>query len=182
MYAPKAYQSYHAKIEALSQRYPALIRNFPRSIFSAASFNFLPNAFSLPHVDHGNRAAGFCPIFSVGNFNYRRGGHLVLDDQHLVIEFPAGCKIAIPSASCKHGNIPDQTHETCASFTQYAAGGLSRYVEHGFKTWKQLKASDPVHTARMEKGWDTRWLRELDIFSKVNEHHEDRVRVGIVTV
>ena len=181
MYAPKAYQSYHETMEALTQRFPGLIRNFPRSVFPAASFNFPPNSVSLLHVDHGNRAAGFCPIFSLGDFDYRRGGHLVLEDQRLIIEFPVGCMLSIPSASCKHGNIPVQKHETRASFTQYAAGGLFHYVEYGFKTREQLHASNPARAAEMEREKGERWLREVDIFSKMSELHEDRVRAGIVT-
>jgi hypothetical protein len=41
--------------------------------------------------------------------------------------------IIIPSAVISHSNLPIQPHETRYSITQYAAGGLFRWVEHGFQ-------------------------------------------------
>ena len=49
------------------------------------------------------------------------------------IEFPPGASIIIPSAVVGHSNVTIQPHETRYSFTQYAAGGLFRWVEHGFQ-------------------------------------------------
>jgi hypothetical protein len=61
---------------------------------------------------------------------------LVLAPQptQLVIEFPPGSTILIPSSILSHSNtaVDDQEHRY--SFTQYAAGGLFRWVDNGFRT------------------------------------------------
>ncbi|KAJ6546112.1 hypothetical protein DFH09DRAFT_927492, partial [Mycena vulgaris] len=48
-----------------------------------------------------------------------------------------GYTILIPSAAIFHSNIPVAEGECRYSFTQYTAGGLFRWVEHGFKTEEQ---------------------------------------------
>jgi len=57
-------------------------------------------------MDFGNLPYGWCAITSLGPFDPKRGGHLVLWDLQLVIEFPPGSTILIPSAVLQHSNIP----------------------------------------------------------------------------
>ena len=90
------------------------------------------------HVDTGNKANGLCAITALGQFDPKRGGHLVLAQLGLVIEFPPGATILIPSATVAHGNTPIQEGETRQSVTQYAAGGLFRWVRFGFRNEKAL--------------------------------------------
>ncbi|KAJ7937906.1 hypothetical protein B0H13DRAFT_1580401, partial [Mycena leptocephala] len=61
------------------------------------------------------------------------GGHLVLWDLKLVIRFPPGATILIPSAIVRHSNVPIRPDERRCSFTQYTAGGLFRWIRDGFK-------------------------------------------------
>ena len=175
------YQSYHIKLRALYARFPGLHLIFKNSIFPAASFNMGPGAVTREHTDHANRAAGLCAIFCAGNFNPRTSGHLVLRQLGLVIEFPPGSVILIPSACCVHGNVGLQPGESRVAFTQYAAGGLFRYVDYGFRTWEHLKEQDPTAAQQFEEVRETRWKEELTLFSVVDELHEDRVRCGIVS-
>ena len=58
----------------------------------------------------------------------------------LIIEFPAGSTVFIPSATINHSNISVLPHERQYSITQYTAGGLARWVACGFKTLKSLAA------------------------------------------
>ena len=51
----------------------------------------------------------------------------------LVIRFPPGLSINIPSAAVDHSNVPIRHGERRFSFTQYSAGGLFHWVEHGFQ-------------------------------------------------
>ena len=140
-----------------------------------------PGAVTSEHTDHANRAAGLCAIFCAGSFNPCTSGHLVLRQLGLVIEFPPGSVILIPSACCVHGNVGLQSGESRVAFTQYAAGGLFRYVDYGFRTWEQLKEQDPAAAEHFEDVRDKRWKEELGLFSIVDELHEDRVRCGIVS-
>jgi len=71
-----------------------------------------------------------------------------------MIEFPPGATILIPSAIVTHFNMPVEENETRHSFTQYAAGGLFRWVDNKFMTaarckemlteqeWKAREAAD----------------------------------------
>jgi hypothetical protein len=106
---------------------------FPDSVWAAMSFNFGPETCCYRHKDWGNLAFGICVITNTGNFDPTRGGHLILWKCGLIIEFPPGSSIMVPSTVISHSNIPIQPSETHYSFTQYAAGGLFRWVEHGFQ-------------------------------------------------
>ncbi|KAF8176788.1 hypothetical protein BJ912DRAFT_857245 [Pholiota molesta] len=62
-----------------------------------------------------------------------KGGHLILWEPRLVVEFPPGSLLLIPSATITNSNTPVAPNEARASFTQYAPGGLFRYVGYGFR-------------------------------------------------
>ncbi|KAJ7021722.1 hypothetical protein C8F04DRAFT_1273387 [Mycena alexandri] len=83
--------------------------------------------------DHGNLAFGWCAITALGNYDYTKGGHLILWDCKLILEFPPGTTILIPSAAIFHSNIPIGPGERRYPFTQYTAGGIFRWIEHGFR-------------------------------------------------
>ncbi|KAJ6565657.1 hypothetical protein B0H10DRAFT_1965627 [Mycena sp. CBHHK59/15] len=76
------------------------------------------------NLDSGNVASGQCAITVAGNFDHTEGGHLILHEFKLVIEFPSGATALIPSATVTHSNTPLQEGEEHFSFTQYAAGGF----------------------------------------------------------
>ncbi|KAF7318610.1 hypothetical protein HMN09_00372000 [Mycena chlorophos] len=113
-------------------------RPFPASVFAAAAFNFRPRAWTHKHRDVLNLPFGWCAIIALGKFDDKKGGHLVLWDLKLIIEFPAGSLILIPSATLSHSNVKFQSHEMRALFTQFTAGGLFRFVDNGFRTEGRL--------------------------------------------
>ncbi|KAF8215464.1 hypothetical protein K438DRAFT_1482456, partial [Mycena galopus ATCC 62051] len=137
LYAPKLYQYYCKILRALFEHHPELIHNFDNSVFPAMSFN-CGDAVAFEHCDFLNLAHGLCPITSGGNFNHKEGGHIYLKQLRLLVEFPSGATALIPSACIDHGNTPIQSGETRYSITQFAAGGLFRWVEYGFQTAKSL--------------------------------------------
>ncbi|KIJ65753.1 hypothetical protein HYDPIDRAFT_64722, partial [Hydnomerulius pinastri MD-312] len=85
------------------------------------------------HLDSANVSHGWCSIWAGGKFDPKKGGHMVLFDLKLVVEFPSGSTVLIPSSTVSHGNVPIADGETQVSFTQYCAGGLIRWVQHGFR-------------------------------------------------
>ncbi|KAJ7066854.1 hypothetical protein B0H15DRAFT_794250 [Mycena belliarum] len=134
---PAVHALYTLTLDALTYDHnPALKRNFPAtfSAFAAATLNFGPVTVTYPHIDALNLAWGWCAITALGNFNPDVGGHLVLWDLKLVIRFPAGSTILIPSAILRHSNIAIASGETRFSFTQYTAAGLFRWVDNDFKS------------------------------------------------
>ncbi|KAJ7157520.1 hypothetical protein C8R43DRAFT_1125210 [Mycena crocata] len=169
LWAPKVYRYYKEHADTLHHRLPHLSRNFKRSVFSCAAFNFGPDVWTFKHRDVMNVPFGWCAVQALGRFNARKGGHLVLWDFKLVIEFPAGATILLPSATVAHSNIPVQAGDERASFTQYTAGGLIRYVDNGFCTEAELLERDPVAYEKMWADKEARWEMGIGLFSTIDE-------------
>lgn len=139
-WAPNLYEHYTDMARALHGKYPDLERPFPQSVFSATTYNLGPQTVCFPHTNLANLPYGWCAIVALGNYDPTKGGHLVLWECKLVIEFPPGSLVLIPSAIIAHSNTPLQAHETRYSFTQYSAGALFRWVDQGFKNQVQFLA------------------------------------------
>jgi hypothetical protein len=161
----------------LFDRHPYLHNNFDNSIFPAATFNMGPETVSLWHADRSNFFAGGCHIHSGGVFDHTRGGHIILFDLKLVIQFPSGADVIIPSSTLAHGNTPIQPGKWRVSFTQYCSGRLFRYLAYGFQTMKECL----LHNLRLKKKVDgesaCHWKEALGQFSKVDKLHADRMKV-----
>ncbi|KII87535.1 hypothetical protein PLICRDRAFT_112987, partial [Plicaturopsis crispa FD-325 SS-3] len=175
MFAPRSAEQYTDTMGKLWAWNPLLRKNFKYSIFPAATFNLGPNTICYPHIDHGNVSYGWCAITALGRFDHTLGGHFVLWDLGLVIEFPPGATILIPSAVLKHSNTSIRPGETRYSFTQYCAGGLFRWVYNGFRTDKSINEEIAAGTypaeAAQQRAADraTRWKKGLSMFSTLSE-------------
>lgn len=143
--APKIHRKFDTCLTALKGHDKTLVRNFERSVFAAATANIGPQVVTLPHRDFNNYAGGLCAITAIGHFDHTEGGHVLIWPLRLAIELPAGATILLPSALFMHSNIPIRANETRRSFTQYSAGGLFRYVDHGFRTLTRFNL-DPAVT------------------------------------
>ena len=111
-----------------------------------------------------------CSITPIGTFDPKLGGHLVLKELKLIIEFPPSSTILIPSALLTHSNIPIREHETRFSIVQYAAGGLFRWVENGFmkdSEWHKVATADQEEQRQREGS--ERWSKAAAMFTKLNE-------------
>ncbi|KAJ7622443.1 hypothetical protein FB45DRAFT_753516, partial [Roridomyces roridus] len=124
LYAPKLYRYMRRTLRELFKRQPELVHNFKNSIFTATTFNCGPDAVTVTHVDQLNLSHGLCAITSGGRYDHTKGGAIHLKQIRLVIQFPAGASILIPSGCLDHGNTAIQEGEERYSMTQYAAGGL----------------------------------------------------------
>jgi hypothetical protein len=167
---PKMYKYYHETLGSLYQQDEELERLFTDSVWTAMSFNFGPATCCYRHKDWGNLAFGVCVITSTGNFDPTLGGHLILWECGLVIEFPPGASIIIPSAVISHSNTTIQPHETRYSFTQYVAGGLFRWAEHGFqKEESYIKGLSAAELTAEEVRRQARKDFGLSLFSTMDE-------------
>ena len=99
---------------------PRDMRVFRNSVFPATTFNLGPKVETVEHYDSKNKAEGWIVVTALGEFDPKTGGHLIMRELGLVVQFPPGSTILFPSAIVRHGNIPVQPHETRASFTQPA--------------------------------------------------------------
>lgn len=180
LYAPKLFAEYRTSLGQLYAEYTMLRQIFPNSVFPAVSFNFGPKACTMPRVDSSNRAVGWCSIIVLGDFDHTKGGHIILEELRLIIEFPPGSTILIPSALCRHSNTPIQEGETRMVMTQYAAGGLFRYVDFGYHTKKELKKLDPERYEGIEAKEESRWAEQVNLFSTVHSLHADRIACDLI--
>ncbi|KZT18752.1 hypothetical protein NEOLEDRAFT_1079391, partial [Neolentinus lepideus HHB14362 ss-1] len=139
--APRLHAYYRSTMDRLCQRYKTLCVPFDKRVWACTCFNFGPQVHTNIHTDHLNKASGWCAITALGNFDSERGGHLVLWDLGLVIEFPAGTTIMIPSALLRHSNLPVRDGETRYSVVQWSAGGLFHWIDFGFHSVKSFEAS-----------------------------------------
>ncbi|KAJ7232600.1 hypothetical protein B0H12DRAFT_1239586 [Mycena haematopus] len=145
------------------------VPNFVGSVFAACTFNFSPRTICAPHLDFANLAWGWCSITALGNFDPDVGGHLILWDLRLVIRFPPGSTILLPSALIRHSNIPIMAHEQRGSFVQYTAGGLFRWVRNGFKTQEEWEMSaSPEELAVRVEEQKGRWEEGIQMFSVID--------------
>ncbi|KAK7020694.1 hypothetical protein VNI00_017636 [Paramarasmius palmivorus] len=166
-WAPKLFLYYVQVMASLLTRYPRLHLPFQNSIFAAFTVNFGPATVCFPHRDIKNLAFGWCAITALGDYDWTLGGHLVLWDLKLMIEFPPGTTIYLPSATLCHLNTTIRPHEKRYSFTMFSAGGLFRWVEHGFQTEKVYSAT--VAAAQLAADNRKRWDNGLALFSTLAE-------------
>ncbi|KAJ3765178.1 hypothetical protein FB446DRAFT_655602, partial [Lentinula raphanica] len=150
-WAPKLhamYQDYRLQLQKLS---PNLLHNFPNSVFSCCTLNFGPRTTTVEHLDHKNYIFGWCAVTALGNFDYTRGGHMVLWDLKLVVELPPGWTILLPSAYLRHSNTTIQDGESRFSFTQYTAGGLFRVIDDEGISRSRMTPAERKHAQRLQR-------------------------------
>ncbi|KAJ7576807.1 hypothetical protein C8J56DRAFT_371364 [Mycena floridula] len=157
MHNPAMHQYYKETLDAicddeLSPKKPKRLFPAETSCFAACTFNLGPRTCCLRHKDFLNLEEGYCLVTNIANNDPTLGGHMVLWDLGLVIEFPPGSSIFLLSAAIEHSNLPIQEGETRCSVVQYSAGGLFRWVENGgfsdadifagfgdWETWKAVR-------------------------------------------
>ncbi|KAF9474436.1 hypothetical protein BDN70DRAFT_908514 [Pholiota conissans] len=173
-YAPRLHRYYGDVLDDVTCTYPHLKRPFDNSVFAACCFNFGPRTVTYPRRDHANLAWGWCSITALGSFDADKGGHLILWDLNLVIRFPPGSTILIPSAILEHSNVSIAQGEKRYSFVQFSAGGLFRWVENDFKTEKKWVAqATPEELAQRRAEVLSRWMKGLDMLSHIDEFGPD---------
>ncbi|KAK0448256.1 uncharacterized protein EV420DRAFT_1275821, partial [Desarmillaria tabescens] len=180
---PELFQLYADALQQLLTRHPHLRATFPPdvSVFAGAHFNMGPQTVTVSHYDTKNLGWGMCIVYVDGGFNHKQGGHLILWDLKLVIEFPAGTCIMLPSALIEHSNVPIQPDENRISFTQYSVAGLFRWVSNGFMSDLQFfENASPEEKSTWDRERSARWENGLAMLTvrvdADHSHGEDRSR------
>ncbi|KAJ7062968.1 hypothetical protein B0H15DRAFT_958763 [Mycena belliarum] len=169
LWAPLLFAFYQAQMALLAVWKPSMRWNFVGSVFAACTFNF-GRAVTTFHVDFANLAWGWCAITALGAFDADYGGHLILWDLRLIVRFPAGSTILIPSALVHHSNTPIGPFERRSSFTQYTAGGLFRWIRNSFKTDKEFtRSASREERARRTAEDSSRWQEGVQMLAKIDD-------------
>ncbi|KAJ7271608.1 hypothetical protein C8J57DRAFT_1435286 [Mycena rebaudengoi] len=159
-WAPCLFDYYVKHMRPFYAGNPHLCHPFLNGIWSACTFNMGPKTCALGHRDFANLAFGWCSIMALGYFNYTKGRHLILWDCKLVID-----------AAIFHSNIPIAAKgETWYLFTQYTAGGLFCWVQHGFQLEEEYFDSLTPEEAKWERAeGQERWRMGAGLFSMMEE-------------
>ncbi|KAJ3520669.1 hypothetical protein NMY22_g12652 [Coprinellus aureogranulatus] len=166
---PKLYAHYHSHTIPIRKRLTHLVPNWDKSIFSAAACNLGEQVATCLHRDCRNLPFGFCVVHALGAFEHTQGCHIILKEPKLVVQFPSGTHILLPSAVITHGNTPVKQGETRASFTQYTAGAMFRYADCGYTTLKRVKKGNKALYRKILADNETRWQRGLELWPTVDE-------------
>ncbi|KAJ7834179.1 hypothetical protein B0H13DRAFT_2240245 [Mycena leptocephala] len=141
VFAPVLYAFYATQMALIAMWRPSLHWNFARSVFAACTFNFGPHAITVPHLDFGNLAWGWCAVTALGFFDPDVGGHLILWDLKL----------------------------RWYSFTQYTAGGLFRWIRNGYQTDEAfVESATPAELAARKAEGAQRWEAGVAMYSTVD--------------
>ena len=126
--------------------------------FAALTFNIGPTACTGPHKDVMNLSWGWCAVTSLGAFDHTKGGHLVLWDLEMAVEFPPHSTVFIPSAVLTHSNTSIGPTERRSSVTQYNSSGLFRWAAFG-------------HSLQGKRKWSGKywWDRPTHMFSTMTK-------------
>jgi hypothetical protein len=160
-------------MEHLFKADPSLRLNFSNSAYPMATFN-LGSAVAIGHTDFLNMPGSFCAITSSGNFDPKQGGHLVLEDFGVFIEFPPGSTILLPSGCLRHGNTSILPGEKRYSMTQYFPGGLVRWVRQGDKPRRLCSKAEK---AAIDGEAGLRYKQVMARFSRAGELKDDLLNV-----
>ncbi|KAJ3925043.1 MAG: hypothetical protein NXY57DRAFT_907552, partial [Lentinula lateritia] len=166
---PRCYQAALHRARRLEELRPELMPNFDNSVYSCMTVNFGPQTWTYIHTDSKNDPCLPCAVTSGGKYNWKLGGHMVLWDFGVVLEFPPGTTILLSSAFLRHSNIPVSKGETRVSVTQYSAGSIRQWLEYGGRTEEALRTEDPEAYAREMAKRSSRWKDALGMYSTIEE-------------
>ncbi len=168
-YAPRVHLKMRRRLRLLYMRHPCLQLNFTNSIYPAAHFNFGPNSVCFEHTDYANDPVNWCHITALGHYDHTKGGHIILFNLRMAVEFPPSASILIPSGVVRHANVAIQSGEMRQAFTQYCPGGLLRWVDGGFQTLKDFGERDPQGKANFVAQLDAKTHTSVRYFSRWDE-------------
>lgn len=158
-WAPDVYEDYLKCHSSIVARDPSLDLVYPPQAkdvlpFAALTANLGPRTVCSRHRDIKNRGpGGVCTVKTLGRYDSKRGGHVVLHELGLIVEMEPGDVIFFPSAIISHETIPIGPEETRYSLVWYSAGGLFRWCDAGFRSLVSLEALDSnAHAEHQNKG------------------------------
>ncbi|KAF8952162.1 hypothetical protein BDZ97DRAFT_1880486 [Flammula alnicola] len=144
---PGIYRYQKSCIEQLLAHDPELKCTTPKTIFPTTACNFR-NVCCYKHHDMQNCPFGWCAITALGDFDHTLGGHLVLWELKLDIEFPMDILVSI---------------------TQYCTGSIFCYVDNGFRTDRALHEEDKKRYEKSQAQKDHMWRMSLGLLSTVQD-------------
>ncbi|KAG8963095.1 hypothetical protein FRC00_007770 [Tulasnella sp. 408] len=170
-WAPKVHRDYAECHHGILERQPLLDLVYPRDAdealpFASLTANLGPQTICKSHRDIKNKAnGGVCTIKTLGPYNSKRGGHIVLHELGLIIEMRPGDVIFFPSAVITHETIPIGPDEKRYSLVWYSAAGLFRWRDADFRSLRSWEQQEPNGYSAHQKLGEERWTGGWKKFS-----------------
>ncbi|KAJ6624293.1 hypothetical protein B0H10DRAFT_1666288, partial [Mycena sp. CBHHK59/15] len=70
-------------------------------------------------------------LTALGKYAPMRGGHIILWDLGLVVSFPSGSSILIPTGIIRYSFVKVRDGEHRYSLLQWAGSGIARWLQNG---------------------------------------------------
>lgn len=155
------FEAYSLTMKSTISTFPRCELPFKKLPFAAFTFNLGDQCCSKAHYDQENVAIGWCLVTPFGIWDHRLGGHIILHELKLIIEFPPGSSLLLPSALVQHENIGLSSGESRAVITAYTSGSFFRFADKNFTLRNKMKFDSYIE----EGAWDHSLKRLPLIFS-----------------
>jgi hypothetical protein len=143
-YFPKLFKYYDNVLEsvcALSQDCNFPYQDLP---FASYTLNVGDKCICNVHVDALNLSTGLCLVIPLGNFDPRKGGHLILHELRLFLELPPGSIVLFPSAIISHENVTISDGESRRAFTGFTPAFMFQWAENGFSRVPEMSKEERI--------------------------------------
>lgn len=174
-FSPLLYYLYWTAITFICQELNGQRPPFKQTVFGSFTVNFGPRTMCVPHLDPKNVGFGWCAVTALGQYDPSKGGHLILWDLKLILEFPPGTTILLPSAVLWHSNTEIQEHETRYGLAMYTQGDVLRWACSKKRDNKNNHRAAPDDGGRWARGYgllcsleDLRWRQFEEWYDRVD--------------
>ncbi|KAJ7820053.1 hypothetical protein B0H13DRAFT_1661105, partial [Mycena leptocephala] len=154
VYCTFAFLALQAQKTEFLVHHPTALYPCDSSVFSAATFEF-----GGPHrrttstgAPDRHDAAAWSILTALGKYAYFHGGHVIFWDLGLVVTFPPGASILIPTGIIRYSFVKVRAGEHRYSLLQWAGTGITRWFANGQRMDEEFgaHATKEEHDAREE--------------------------------
>ncbi|KAJ7829913.1 hypothetical protein B0H13DRAFT_1655419 [Mycena leptocephala] len=163
-FCPSAFRTLKTQKEAFLRHDEQSLYPTDSSIFSAATFELGgPHRQTYAGLPDRHQPGTWSILTSLGNYAPMVGGHIILWDLGLVVSFPAGSSILIPTSVLRYSFVRVRPGERRYSLIQWAGAGIFRWFLNGRHTdiefatnatWEEHEARESrrlaAHAAALE--------------------------------
>ncbi|KAJ7697296.1 hypothetical protein B0H16DRAFT_1484810 [Mycena metata] len=150
-----SYDPLKAQKDTSLQDHPDSLYPCDSSVFSAATVDFggPPCCIFAPGVPDRQQVRQWSILTALGNYKPRHGGHVIFWDLGLVVCFPPGSSILIPTGLIRYSFVRVRPGERRYSLLQWAGAGIARwFLNNGHSDMQFAKHATPAdHAAREER-------------------------------